>query len=223
MSVGASVRWRWKWLRRELRIAATMRGGDRLAVLGRLGRRPPSNARWRLQRFGRRTLTAILETARELDVPVFITFGTLLGWIREQGFIPHDDDIDLGLLDEHWKHVRPLAERLATQGWEVRWFGREEVRFRNPSLGGVAVDIFRFRHTLDGVESRAFSSAGEHIYRFPARLFAPLREVHAFGAALRTPAHPKEFLAAHYGDWQVPKETWDYRTDADSARPPADD
>ncbi len=188
---------------------------ERGAVLRRLGRRPTTNARWRLQRYGRRTLEAWLADA---DLPVFLTFGSLLGWIRDGGFIQHDDDIDLGLLDADWPRIHAVAEALSAAGWQVAWFGDDEVRFWHPGLGGVAVDVFRFRRTPDGFESRAYSAAGEHVYHFRAALIAPLRAGEAFGLSLRLPADAEGLLAAHYGAWQVPDAAWDYRTDAASAR-----
>ena len=39
------------------------------------------------------------EKLTEANIPYWITGGTLLGSLRHQGFIPHDDDIDIELLE----------------------------------------------------------------------------------------------------------------------------
>lgn len=50
-------------------------------------------------------LSDIDELLRTNGVPYYIIGGTALGAIRHKGFIPWDDDVDLGVLPEYWEKL----------------------------------------------------------------------------------------------------------------------
>ncbi len=47
-------------------------------------------------------LNEVLDICREIDVRLFACYGTLLGAVREHGYIPWDDDLDMGLVGEDY-------------------------------------------------------------------------------------------------------------------------
>ncbi|MGB0651858.1 MAG: LicD family protein [Thermoplasmatota archaeon] len=217
------LRWRLGGIRTHLVIAArnVRRPATALQVLARAARRPTVNGRWRLQRFGKEALREVVAAADAAGAPVFVVYGTLLGWIRDGRLIPHDDDLDLALLDDDWHNAKALADHLAASGWRVTWFGDDEVRFTHARHGCVPVDVFRFRGVGDHWEGRAYSDKGTtlHRYRFPRHAVTPLAEGQVHGVKVRTPNDPEAFLEAHYGpDWRTPQDDWDYRTDAASSQ-----
>lgn len=50
-------------------------------------------------------LAQVAEVCKKYDIPWYATFGTLLGAVRHQGFVPWDDDIDIILKREDFKKL----------------------------------------------------------------------------------------------------------------------
>ena len=120
-----------------------------------------------------------LEIAKEIrrvcdenNIGYFLCCGTLLGAVRHQGFIPWDDDLDLGMLRpdyEKFCRIAPekLGKRFCLQSWytddkyalpfvKVRMRGTEFLEAKATRLqeNGFFVDIFPFDNAPEGEEPR---------------------------------------------------------------------
>lgn len=63
-------------------------------------------------------LKHVIECCTTLNIPYFLVYGTALGAVRHGGFIPWDDDIDIGLIRKNYE--RFIAEA-------PKWFNKTEM------------------------------------------------------------------------------------------------
>lgn len=121
----------------------------------------------------RRQQHKMLEMVKELDricrkyhIPYFLYGGTLLGAIRHKGFIPWDDDLDVGLMRKDYQRLmevlpQELPEHIALQNNDTDpnyFYFFAKLRDRHSLLEeespydrvfkerGIFIDIFPFDH-----------------------------------------------------------------------------
>lgn len=119
---------------------------------------PAATGGLRLLQLGSAKLLADFDSlCRDNDIPYFATCGTLLGAARHGGFIPWDDDIDLGMMREDIERLVGLVQSCDQFRVSVAFDGFvqcRQVRFQyaDDSIP-VFLDIFIFDWaTIDNVE-----------------------------------------------------------------------
>lgn len=124
------------------------------------------------QKYILHVLREVVQVLDELDVPYYMQGGTMLGAIRHKGFIPWDDDVDLGIpradyerlleqvseklpedlelrtYDDETDHHYYFA-RIVDKRYQIRRMGSLEERLEN-----VWVDLFPLDGMPDGLLSR---------------------------------------------------------------------
>lgn len=126
----------------------------------------------KLQRIELSILKDFDQFCREHEIEYFGCGGTLLGAIRHQGFIPWDDDIDVGMTREHYEKFLSVMQEEREGDYDIvnfredpsfpvmitKWY-KKGTTFRDQDAvtcgyhSGIAVDIFCFDNVADDEKS----------------------------------------------------------------------
>ena len=125
------------------------------------------------QKYIMQVLHSVIDILDELEIPYYMQGGTMLGAIRHRGFIPWDDDVDIGIPREAYNRLlKEVADKLP-ENLELRTYEDEtdhhyyfarivDTRYQIRRMGSleerlenVWVDLF----PLDGMPNGGLSRA----------------------------------------------------------------
>lgn len=196
--------WRLRWLPEFLR--ALRRSPWRALRWSYLLRNSSHGfAPFKLQVYGRELLQAVGSEAEELGLKPFLMWGTLLGCVRDGGFIPNDHDVDMGLLDADFLRVPELRQRMLARGYTVRQEDAGKISFLHPRVAWLWVDIDRIHETRDHLWSVNTGSDEPVVfsYWFSRASFQTLVPRELDGVRVLVPGGAEDVLSATYGTWRV--------------------
>jgi len=143
-------------------------------------------------------LDEFFQITKKLKIKICLLFGTCLGFIRDEGYIEDDNDLDIGVICDEGKRemlITSLKENGFTQ--------------RPPFLPSNSIPFFKNKVFVDVffLEAKGFYSSFDSVqYK---------------GKTYPVPHPIKEYLSACYSNWKVkemeraryisPKETPGYR------------
>lgn len=158
----------------------------------------------------------VLAALQAAGVDAFPAYGTLLGAVREQDFIGHDSDVDLGYVSRHTHPLDVIREsfrlqrHLREQGFAVDRYSAAafKVDVREADGGVRGLDVFG-GYFLDG----QLYLMGEIGTPFEEEWIWPLGTCTLAGRTLPAPAVPERLLEATYGpSWRVPDPAFHFET-----------
>lgn len=173
----------------------------------------------------REDLEEIKQVFDKYGVRLFLTYGALLGIYRGGDFIPHDDDIDLCIIDPiDFETRKKIGHTLADlgYGWQPILFSvagryeQAEPGYNGDGETGIIVCQKRIRTTLFFFKREECPIHGEdytcwpkygapRLIHTPARFFDNPSEIKFKGNTYLTPGPIKEYLVYMYGeDWKKP-------------------
>ncbi len=161
----------------------------------------------------------VTDEFESLGVPLMMSYGTLLGVVREGDFLVHDDDIDMIFpidatdRDDARPLIDALCDKLLERGWKI-WRNESptalNLHLTDPRTK-LHVDLFPV--LMRGDRARLHMEKMK-LRDIDATLVLPASTLAFRGQPLQAPADPEGFLAERYGDgWSVadPYYDWPWR------------
>jgi len=130
----------------------------------------------------------------------FLHYGTLLGAIRERGFIPHDDDADLGVFDVDFDAILGAVPELVGLGFSFN--SQRHGRLLQFTRDGEQVDLFVAVKVRFPMGHRW--AIDERISVSPSYLDT-LGKMEFLGHTFYVPSRPEALMLELYGKtWMTP-------------------
>ncbi|MBT4290166.1 MAG: hypothetical protein HOD92_22810 [Deltaproteobacteria bacterium] len=157
---------------------------------------------------------ALKEVKHILDgfgVKIFLRQGTCLGAIRNNDFLPWDDDVDIGsVIGFHGVTEKSLDQIVNT-------FRNNGFLARIDSMGvSPYIPLVKYSTRIDW---QCYKAVDDYIVHFPflkipLDLLKSLKEISFLGETFLVPNPPEKYLRLKYGeDWKTPKKPGNYEED----------
>lgn len=85
-------------------------------------------------------LEEIRRVCKKHNIKWFADWGTMLGAVRHKGFIPWDDDIDIGMLRDDWNRFAEIAPKELD-----KWFEMKNI-YNDPEQDNCIMRVINNRH-----------------------------------------------------------------------------
>ena len=124
-----------------------------------------------------------------------LAYGTLLGAIRENDFITHDEDIDVAILDEDRDDFLNILNIFLNNNFTI---GRYADDILSLIRNGEYIDIYIFRKKLFGY--REFGNE-----RLKEKYLIDIVDYNFMDSKFKIPKESEKYLIKHYGaNWRIP-------------------
>lgn len=180
----------------------------------------------RLQRHGPVVLTHLHELMVNNQVPYYCDYGTLIGFVRDKGFIKHDDDIDISIPPETIKPADVLKVFVDAGYGFVHGFKYEGrlLEFTVADVSGVTIDVFFPVNAVEPGMLHCYQPIWEPQRKYPNEKANTVIEydfvgakdiqiIQVVGAETFIPGNYDEVLTSEYGPWRVPDAKFNTVTD----------
>lgn len=147
-------------------------------------------------------LSLLSSEFKKAKIEAFLLWGTLLGAIREEDFISHDYDLDLGILWHDEEKLKSLIPELFDKGLCICRYKYHSIYSFN--YKGLDCDIDVFTKPCFPYSFRYYKVYEQFI---PKRYFTQFKEIEFQNVPIFVPSSPEKFLSYAYGtEWRIPQK-----------------
>lgn len=152
-------------------------------------------------------LTVVSGVLDRLSVPWCLDGGTLLGFVRDGWFFPHDYDIDITLLDQshRLREVHDASRALGFSSRGLANLGPPEYSWKLfLQRGSAKIDIVS-KVERDGMALWTLMHNRVTVKSAPAAFYKQLRPLSIRGVTLSVPREAEAYLSWRFPGWETPK------------------
>lgn len=172
----------------------------------------------RLHRHGYEVIADMHNLMVTNNIPYYCDCGTLLGFIRDKGFIKHDEDIDICIMPDFTPLSRVLKVFLDAGYGFVHGFKYDKrfIEFTVKHPNHITIDVFQHvknsadSHFLDEIFIRWFpgrrypDETANTGLKFLLRGPDSITETKIKDVEVAIPTNAEEVLDSEYGPWRIP-------------------
>lgn len=145
------------------------------------------------------------------DEKCYLSFGTLLGIVRENQLLPWDDDIDLSIFPQDVEHILDKIvaniDKLSTDfNFKVYKRQYDEEQIANISIYCFREDKDLFHISLACLNEIQPGMYSQEVNITPKTYFEEFDEIVFNGHTFKAPKNHLDYLAYTYGDWKTPRK-----------------
>lgn len=137
---------------------------------------------------------------RELDIPHWANYGTLLGFYREENILLHDIDVDMGCMEKYYDEIWNAKDRLP-KGFSMhdttdRHYGPKVYI----SHKGFDADIYFYKPKDDLLHSYEKTEWKNYREPIPEKYVFPLKDIEVNSRTVMVPGDTEGYLKHIFGN-----------------------